>query len=207
MILGKIGDSQNDGQGIMHQFFENPGLNHIGRRILGMLEYKQLLESTKVCKAWKNNIDLQFCLNLMKNHKTLAKYSKQWQQALAITINPDLRNLMKRMILKILLGNTRGVFNPIPIMLLSKEAKLLEHGIFTYQGQGKLVHEQCHENVNKVNQMVDNLSSRLNEYDSGPTKNLIKEVQTLKLQSCLMALKLKFLVELLEKSINKLKQQ
>ena len=92
-------------------------------------------------------------------------------------------------------------------MLLSKEAKLLEHGIFTYQGQGKLVHEQCHENVNKVNQMVDNLSSRLNEYDSGPTKNLIKEVQTLKLQSCLMALKLKFLVELLEKSINKLKQQ
>ena len=190
----------------MQQFFENPGLNHIGRRILGMLERKQLLECAKVCKVWKNSIDLQFCLNLMKNHKTLAKYFKPWQEALALVINQELRLLMKRMILKILLGNTRGVFNPIPLMFLSKETKLLEHGILTYHGYGKLVHEQCHENFNKVNQMIDNLSSRLNEY-SGPAKNLIKEVQTLKLQSCLMALKLKFLVELLEKSINKLKQQ
>ena len=189
----------------MNFFFENPGLNHIGRKILGMLEYKSLLECAKVCKVWKNTIDIQFCLNLVKNHKSLGKYFKPWQEAMAITLNLDLRDLMKRMILKILLGNTRSVFNPIPLMLLSQETKLVEHAIFTYQGKGKLVHQQCQENISKVNQMIANLSSRLNEY-SGPMKNLIKEVQTLKLQSCLMALKLKFLVELLEKSIDKLKQ-
>ena len=61
----------------MDSFFENPGLSHIGKKILKTLDIKSLSNCRLVCKLWKNEIEAMASkISFQDLEQFLEKYTK-----------------------------------------------------------------------------------------------------------------------------------
>ena len=62
----------------MDVFFENPGLSHIGKKILKTLDIKSLAYCRQVCKLWNNEIEV---LASKKTFRDLEQYLEKYTKA------------------------------------------------------------------------------------------------------------------------------
>ena len=61
----------------MNNFFENPGLSHIGKEILRSLDFKSQASCRLVCKSWNNHIeDFASKISFKDLHQLLRKFIK-----------------------------------------------------------------------------------------------------------------------------------
>ena len=61
----------------MDSFFENPGLSHIGKKILKTLDIKSLSNCRLVCKLWNNEIEAMASkISFQDLEQFLEKYTK-----------------------------------------------------------------------------------------------------------------------------------
>ena len=129
----------------MENFFNNPGLNHIGGLIFEQLDHESLEFCSKVCLDWKNMLDnpkfwLKICLKKATKCSTDDEKIKskilinQWKDLILETENQpnDVTNLLKSMHCKLKFQESI-IRPPIYMALLDKNLPLIRHLLWTYR--------------------------------------------------------------------------
>ena len=131
----------------MEQFFNTPGLIHIGEMIFEQLNNKSLESCSNVCLDWKKILDnpqlwLNFCVKIAPKFKEIDKNYKpkhfefdasnilinQWKQLISET-EYEITNLLKKMHSDEIQESFRP---PIYMAILVEDLPLIRHLLLTY---------------------------------------------------------------------------
>ena len=146
----------------MDVFFENPGLSHIGKKILKNMDIKNLANCRQVCKLWNNEIEvLASKISFIDLEQYLEKYTK------ARSMSPEEHEIWHKFLVSIYEHSQNKGTKPNLSMKLYLKHFFLNDGLelrkrspfFEFVSNGNV--KMIRFNMNKNNFLGDHIAAEL----------------------------------------------